>query len=343
MLNLKMMGVMALVLGLSVVAAQAGVIYSLDEIPNTLDGWTTYDLTVDVDADWDWLGTFIDVQLTSGEIYVDPGVGFSPEPVRYFPPNAYQILGAPSVAFTTHVGAPPMAGGPPFTPIEHIILPAAPSVAAFSVDPAAGLFQMECYDSVVRINEPFRALRLTVTEGAIGTIIARTDYDPTPDGSMVGDKEAGEDTPLNVPPGTVVWEGPPAKDLIDGVYPDGIQEAAWNIPENADHGRWNNPNRMIVLSLAGPPGGPITGAQWDFGGTLVKSGVTVSVTLAELFGAGWENNAWPQGFTGMVDILMTQQDGATDSSTLAIFVPEPGTMALLGFGCLATLLRRRRK
>jgi len=336
---MKWTGIIALTVCVSAIAVQAEVIYSLEEVDNGMDGWTTYDLTVNVtnEAEWDWLGSKIDVTV-AGQIYID-GFAAATEPQKYLPPSTLFFPIVPTLEFTSYVGSSPMQG----------VVPSTPSVIDFTpgdVDAAAGKFKMTIYDDTVAANASFRLMRLTVTEGASGTISASTSYDSTlgvnggtKDELVPQDIQVGEG-------GEPVWAGDPAQDIVDGVYPAGVSEDDWDHPGNAGRGVWNNPAREITLSLEVPPGGPITGYEWDFGGGLVKSGATVTVSVAELLAAGWENNPGPPagtGYTGTVDILMTQQDGATQGGQLSVFLPEPGTMALLAIGCLGTLLRRRRK
>ena len=346
MLNLKTMGVMALVLGLSVVAVEAAVVYRLEEIDNGMAGWTTTDVYINVTGEptWDWMLSSVTVQIAGGTYFVEPTARvFATEPKNAFlPPSVFALPGLPAWEFSTFVGAPHMVNVGGYT------LPSTPGISAYAEDPATGYLQLDFFDTPAHDpSTEFVALRLTYTEGAGGTILAKTSYDNTP--TDIGGRTDGPETsiPLGDAP---IWQGPPATDIIDGTFgDDGIQEADWNIPQNNDHGRWNNPNRMIILTfpVADPP---ISGYKFDFGGGLIKDAVELpsgdfqaTVTVAELFGAGWEDNDWPQGFTGMVDILMTQPSGATDNGAMGVFIPEPGTMALLGLGCLATLLRRRRR
>ena len=123
------------------------------------------------------------------------------------------------------------------------------------------------------------------------------------------------------------------------------------------HG-WNNPARTIALSGTGSTG-VIDAYDWfiappvsgDFM-PLVAAGPTPDVSIqaiADALGITVDDLPGPYGPGGPDPtiyeyrlMLTVSGGGASDSDETTLFVPEPGTVILLGLGGLAALIRRRR-
>jgi len=119
-------------------------------------------------------------------------------------------------------------------------------------------------------------------------------------------------------------------------------------------GPWNNLARSVTITAEGddPDGenGDLT-YEWTMmapGGAdkvLSETGAVLNLTLAEIESLGlpaWQGPGDDPSYHWTLSV--TANDG-TDTSTAAqidVFVPEPTTMGLLGFGVLALLKRRRR-
>jgi hypothetical protein len=160
------------------------------------------------EPEWDWLVSRISVGLTGGSFYVDPLAAGLAAPATYMPPALLAL--SPTLEYTTYVGAPSRGGAS-----------AAPAVADQKV--ADGLLEMDIFDVQTDQDDAFRLMRLTVSEGASGTIRLRTSYDNT----------------LNAPGGAVFGEwvtyrfGPEPDPSLDADVPDGEPAAA---PGPADEG-----------------------------------------------------------------------------------------------------------
>ena len=142
-----------------------------------------------------------------------------------------------------------------------------------------------------------------------------------------------------------------------GGGPDGYGEEDWPM---TPHG-WNNPARTIALDGTGSTGtidtydwliAPPAAAGGDFM-SLAVSGPTPEVSIlaiADALGIAVEDLPGPYG-TGDPDpdvyeyrlMLTVTGDGASNSDETTLFVPEPGTLALLSLGGLVALIRRRRR
>ena len=68
-------------------------------------------------------------------------------------------------------------------------------------------------------------------------------------------------------------------------------------------------------------------------------------TIGDFLQAGWPDEPWNEadggGYEGDVDFVV-YQGAEQDTETMTVWTPEPGTLALLGLGGLAALIRRRR-
>jgi hypothetical protein len=130
-------------------------------------------------------------------------------------------------------------------------------------------------------------------------------------------------------------------------------------PENANAGGnkgagdwagppgWNNPARTIDLAGSATPtdGDPIT-YNWVItnprGGTLDKAGQSLTVSIGELPGELPNPGDPDDWFLFGVTMIASDKDGDSAPADALLYVPEPGTMLLLGLGCVGALLRRRR-
>jgi len=124
------------------------------------------------------------------------------------------------------------------------------------------------------------------------------------------------------------------------------------------HG-WNNPARTIALSGAGSTGeiesyewsiAPPGSDQWKLMATTAGPDLSVSIqAIADALGISVDDLPGPYGPGGAdptiyeYELMLTVSGGgASDSDETTLFVPEPGTVILLGLGGLAALIRRRR-
>jgi len=148
-------------------------------------------------------------------------------------------------------------------------------------------------------------------------------------------------------------EGTPPNADADGPY----ELADWTGGPSGASG-WNNPLRQIILdgsATAATDGDPILNFTWEITNThdplhpvtIVDAGAsdTKVITIAMLAADGdlpddyYEAMASPFG----VVLKATDKDGIGTSDPTDLFVPEPGTMALLAFAGLAALSRRRKR
>ena len=115
---------------------------------------------------------------------------------------------------------------------------------------------------------------------------------------------------------------------------------------------WGDPDRWLELTAGEeipPPGEPIDEYEWDFtkdGAPLIKTGQTITVYLGELMAAGWELATWDdvnkEFVGGLVNYkLRLMQGSSTSEAGSTLFIPEPATLTLIGFGALALIRRRR--
>ncbi len=335
----------ALILAVSLGTAHATVVHTFNEHDNGLvPGYgTTVDVSVNVtgEPEWDWLLTTVDVQITTGEYYVHFAAAGMPPPARLFPPSGWAVMSMPEMAYTTHLGGPPMAEHDPGT---GFIRPAIPTAASFDV-PSNQAFQMEVYDTDTEKDSEFRVLRLTVSDGAAGTIRIQTNYDwslNTPGGDVIGEWETYTIGEPQV--GT-----PPVPDP-DGPY----LEEDWTGPLG-----YNNPLREILLDGSGTAatdGDPILNYTWEITNTYdaTKPVTTIDAGEDETFpltigmlaadGVLPPNSLIADSYLFLVTLTATDKDGsATSDPPATLFVPEPGSLVLLGLGGLAGLIRRRRR
>ncbi len=333
----------ALALVVSFTAARGEVIYMWDEYDNGLvPGYgTTIDVWVDVagEPEWDWLLSEVDMRLTVGEYYVHPAAVGMSLPARLFPPSGWAVMSMAEMAYTTHVGGPPMAEHEPGT---GFIRPATPTAASFDV-PSNQVFQMEIYDTNTEQDANFRLLRLTVSDGASGVIRITTNYDRTLD--RPGGDVFGEWVTHRFGPGGI----PPEADA-DGPYGRGDWEGKGAL--------WNDPANFIVLDASGTQetdGDPILEYTWNITNTYdpcmpvttldANTDPFCELTIADLLADGElppdEVQAGTHPF--MVTVTARDKDGSNTSESTTLFVPEPATLVLLGLGGLAAIVRRRRR
>lgn len=123
-----------------------------------------------------------------------------------------------------------------------------------------------------------------------------------------------------------------------------VVEGNWTGPEG-----WNNLARSVTITAEGDDPDGDNGAleyEWTMmapgGGSLIlgETGAVLNLTIGDIASLGLpQSMAEGAGWT----LSVTANDG-TDTSAAAqigVFVPEPTTMGLLGFGVLALLKRRR--
>lgn len=143
--------------------------------------------------------------------------------------------------------------------------------------------------------------------------------------------------------------GGTANEVPTVALPDGdVLESGWNGP-----GGWNNPARSVTVTAVGDdPDGENGDLSYEWkmmaagGGekVLSETGAVLNLTLAEIESLGLPAYVGPGDASYDWTLSVTANDGTDTSSAaqIGVFVPEPTTMGLLGFGVLALLKRRRR-
>jgi hypothetical protein len=135
---------------------------------------------------------------------------------------------------------------------------------------------------------------------------------------------------------------------FDITTPD-VTEADWSGP-----GGWNNPARMVHIAGQGTGGAGALTYEWKVTNnlgetqTLDETTAEFDLTIGELmnkFGTlppPYASGATP-GSEYYWTLIGTASDGTatSDPASISLFVPEPATIALLGFGVVGLLKRRR--
>lgn len=137
-----------------------------------------------------------------------------------------------------------------------------------------------------------------------------------------------------------------------GITTPPVQEGDWTKEPG-----WNNGLHHVTIAADGSGG---DGGALSYSWTITKPGgptMTLDATTASFdlyiqelidkFGLDQLPPAYASGATPgseyYWDLTVTATDGtSSDTSTIAVFVPEPTTMALLGFGVVGLIKRRRR-
>ena len=305
---------------------------SLYEAPFS-PAYDCYDLKITNDADaWDWRVMDAVVSLTSGEFYNVPGAGGGVDagPV---PPLFLTLY--PHLEFDTQVLGHPNEG-PQFA-FKKMNDPVDLDVSTFDTDKTLEM----------AAGAELTVLRFTVTPDAAGTVSARPQF-----GAPGGPTQTVTDDDF-----VTLSFGPTGEVTANaGGGPDGYVEDDWPM---TPHG-WNNPARTIALDGTGSTGtidtydwliAPPAAAGGDFM-SLAVSGPTPEVSIlaiADALGIAVDDLPGPYG-AGVPDptiyeyrlMLTVTGGGASDSDETTLFVPEPGTLALLSLGGLVALIRRRR-
>ena len=162
-------------------------------------------------------------------------------------------------------------------------------------------------------------------------------------------------------PGQVLLGGDPPTNTAPTAEAGGdYGEYEWTGPTG-----WNNPGRMLALdgNSNDPDGDPLTHAWFiappgttDFELLTGIDGDTPTISIQDVIdalGAGalpaeTSHTHHGQGGGGHDDYLFVLKHEVSDGDlsgegTALVFVPEPGTLALLAFGGIGALIRRRRR
>jgi hypothetical protein len=286
---------------------------------------TTIDVTVDVPGltNWDWLNAALRVELTEGAVYYN-AIGNRRTPNPAF----FTIPGFEATRYDTYAGGPDAwpaaispAGGETWEP---------DSIAIDSFDS----------DAPQTPDSAFTVLRVTVSPDAKGMIYldaigyedldngggAQYHYDESYPIGITGEVTAAaggpygeDDWPLD-PPG---WNNPARTIALDGTSSTGADAYEWFIAP---------PTAGDYKSLA-------TGATPDVSILDIASALGIAVT--ELPGPYGPGGPDPNVYNYRL-MLTVSGGGSSDSDETTLFVPEPGTVVLLGLGGLAALIRRKR-
>lgn len=202
------------------------------------------------------------------------------------------------------------------------------------------VFSASWADTSVEGAGTFAIARMRVSLGAKGTAIGRSI--DSPDGATANDA-----VPFELSIGGPVTGTPPIADA-DGPY----EEGDWT---GGPGSYYNDPLREIVLDASGTTptdGDPILNYTWYITNTYdpanpvtpIDAGTsdTFTLKLGDLLGDLPPDHHVAADNLFDVVLTATDKDGSSSDGT-TLFVPEPATLALLGFGGIAALIRRRRR
>lgn len=172
--------------------------------------------------------------------------------------------------------------------------------------------------------------------------------DPLGQNVYDGTGQLGVNNPTTLVVDTISF-GATANDTPTVTIPGGdVLEADWT-----QEAGWNNTDHSVDVTALGvdPDGddGALTYA-WEItkpGGSptaLSATGAVLHLTLAEIDALGLPAYVGEDDPSYHWSLSVTANDGldTSDAASIDVFVPEPTTMGLLGFGIVALLKRRRR-
>jgi hypothetical protein len=137
-----------------------------------------------------------------------------------------------------------------------------------------------------------------------------------------------------------------------------VLEGDWS-----DEGGWNNPLHTVHIDATGSANDEgqtlawlwqitnNTGVTKDLAATTGSFDLTIS-ELADLFKndgglpgpyASGEDKSADPAYNWTLTATVTDLDGSVTSAPITVFVPEPTTIGLLGFGIVSAILKRRRR